>query len=117
MGAEGGGLTKERPPVEEEKTTGVTTPVDTSIRVKVAQLGSELKVLDLPKDVTVGQAIEAAGFSAKEKQVKVNGKNADVGDKLKEGDIVVLATKIRLGHIVVYTVVAVLATVALLLLL
>lgn len=69
---------------------------DDVIEVKVAMLGSEVKTLALPKDSTVADALDAAGYSS-ESRVKVSGEEVSPSDMLDDGDRMIVTNSVKGG--------------------
>ena len=67
------------------------------IKVKLAKLGEEAKILDLPAGAKVADAVEAAGGLGVKEIVLVGGIKADLAKVLEHGDVVAIAPKIEGG--------------------
>jgi sulfur carrier protein ThiS len=68
-----------------------------TIEVKVAVLGGEVKVIDLPEGSTVRQALEAAGRNP-DSRVKVNGEEYSGDDVVEDGDKLYIVDSVKGGR-------------------
>jgi sulfur carrier protein ThiS len=70
-----------------------------SINVKIVQLGKGIFHYEEKGNVTVGAGLVAAGITAGNMDVRVNGKRAPLGQTLQDGDLVTIIPLIKGGWV------------------
>lgn len=65
------------------------------ITVKVGKLPGRIEEISLNGDRTVQAALDAAGLSAEDLEIRVNGDSADYNDEVDDGDHILLVKKIK----------------------
>lgn len=67
--------------------------------IKVTTQGSDIKEVSFSPDLTLGQALSAAGIAPSEKStISVNGEDLnDLNAPINDGDIVVITPKVSNG--------------------
>jgi len=67
------------------------------ILVRVGKTGGEVKEYAFEEGATVEDALETAKLNGDSVRVRVNGKAAELDDELEDGDIVMVAGKVKGG--------------------
>lgn len=68
------------------------------ITVKVARLGNTVQEVALGIGATAQNALDAAGLTLDNEELRINSSNARVTDEVRNGDIVTLVPKVKGGQ-------------------
>ena len=71
--------------------------VEGGARVKILKLGERASEVNVPDGKNIGDALEAAGFSASGYSIMRNGSTASTAAPVSEGDVITLSPKIEGG--------------------
>jgi sulfur carrier protein ThiS len=69
-----------------------------SIKIEVSKLGEETKTITLPKDSTVGTALESAGYPDNA-SAKISGEPVESDAVLEDGDEIFVGSAVKGGQV------------------